>query len=192
MARSGPRPQFMPTMSAPAARRFWATSAGLSPHIVRSRSCISSYWKNMVAMTGRSVTALHARTAAVASCGNIMVSTAKRSTPPSARAAACSRNVSKYSSSVVSPSGSYSAGRRLVGPIDPATYPSRGAAARARRAPFTFSSRVRSPSWYSLSLRRVPQRCSSPRSDCPRRNSPGGSSARHRRGYRSTAPGRPR
>src|SRR5206468_3765109 len=38
MARSGPRPQFMPTTSAPAARRFLATSAGLSPHIVRSRS----------------------------------------------------------------------------------------------------------------------------------------------------------
>ena len=54
MARSGPRPQFMPTMSAPAARRLLATSAGLSPHMVRSRSCSSSYWKNMVAITGRS------------------------------------------------------------------------------------------------------------------------------------------
>jgi dienelactone hydrolase len=51
----------------------------------------------------------------------LIVSTAKRSTPPSARASACSRNVSKYSSSVVSPRGSYSAGSRLVGPTDPAT-----------------------------------------------------------------------
>ena len=110
----------MPTTSAPAARRFFATSAGLSPHIVRSRSWSSSYWKNIVAMTGRPVVR-QARTAATASCGNIMVSTAKRSTPPSARASACSRNVSRYSSSVVSPSGSYSAGRRLVGPTDPAT-----------------------------------------------------------------------
>src|SRR5882724_12150901 len=100
MARSGPRPQFMPTTSAPAARRFLATSAGLSPHIVRSRSCSSSNWKNIVAITGRSVTALHARMAAVASWGNIIVSTANRSTPPSASASACSRNVSSYSSSV--------------------------------------------------------------------------------------------
>src|SRR5213596_1425899 len=61
MARSGPRPQFMPTTSAPAARRFLATSAGLSPHIVRSRSCRSSNWKNIVAITGRSVTALRER-----------------------------------------------------------------------------------------------------------------------------------
>ena len=100
MARSGPRPQFMPTMSAPAARSCLATSAGLSPHMVRSRSCSSSYWKNMVAITGRSATALQARIAAAASCGNIMVSTAKQSTPPSASASACSRNVSTYSSSV--------------------------------------------------------------------------------------------
>src|SRR6266436_8168209 len=100
IARSGPRPQFMPITSAPAATRFFTTSAGLSPHIVRSRSWISSYWKNMVAITGRSATALQARTAAVHSCGNIMVSTAKRSTPPSASASACSRNVSTYSSSV--------------------------------------------------------------------------------------------
>ena len=77
-----------------------ATSAGLSPHMVRSRSLPSSYWKNMVAMTGRSATALHARMAAVASWGNIMVSTAKRSTPPSASASACSRKVSSYCSSV--------------------------------------------------------------------------------------------
>ncbi len=54
----------------------------------------------MVAMTGRSATALHARIAAVHSCGNIMVSTANRSTPPSASAAACSWNVSMYCSSV--------------------------------------------------------------------------------------------
>src|SRR2546425_9501098 len=64
MARSGPRPQFMPMTSAPAASRFLATSAGLSPHMVRSRSWISSYWKNMVAITGRSAAALHARIAA--------------------------------------------------------------------------------------------------------------------------------
>src|SRR5207247_2144780 len=69
IARSGPRPQFIPTTSAPAARRLAATSAGLSPHIVRSRSCSSSYWKNIVAITGRSVTSLHARTAAVAVVG---------------------------------------------------------------------------------------------------------------------------
>ncbi len=100
IARSGPRPQFMPTMSAPAPSKVFATSAGLSPHIVRSRSWISSYWKNMVAMTGRSAAALHALMAAVASWGNIMVSTAKRSTPPSARASACSLNVARYSSSV--------------------------------------------------------------------------------------------
>ncbi len=54
----------------------------------------------MVAITGRSATALQARTAAAASCGNIMVSTAKQSTPPSARASACSRNAAKNSSSV--------------------------------------------------------------------------------------------
>ena len=71
-------------------------------------------------MTGRPVV-LQARTAAMASCGNIIVSTANRSTPPSASASACSRNVSKYSSSVVSPKGSYSAGNRLVGPTEPAT-----------------------------------------------------------------------
>ena len=100
MARSGPRPQFMPTMSAPALRRFLATSPALSPHMVRSRSCISSYWKNIVAITGRSATALQARIAAVASWGNIIVSTAKTSTPPSASASACSRNVASYSSSV--------------------------------------------------------------------------------------------
>src|SRR3989442_1202662 len=69
----------------------------------------------MVAMTGRSATVLQARIAAVASWGNIMVSTANRSTPPSARASACSRNVWKYSSSVGSPSGSYSAGSPLGG-----------------------------------------------------------------------------
>ncbi len=100
MARSGPRPQFIPTMSAPAASRVFATSAGLSPHMVRSRSCCSSYWKNMVAITGRSVTALQAAMAAVASCGNIMVSTAKMSTPPSASASACSVKVSRYCWSV--------------------------------------------------------------------------------------------
>ena len=109
-----------------------------------------------MAITGSSATALQARTAALASWGNIIVSTAKRSTPPSASAAACSRNASKYSSSVVSPSGSYSAGSRLVGPIDPATKPAAGATERARRAPRSFSSRVRSPIRYSLSFRRLP------------------------------------
>ena len=54
----------------------------------------------MVAITGRSATALQAAMAAVASCGNIMVSTAKMSTPPSASASACSRKVSRYCSSV--------------------------------------------------------------------------------------------
>src|SRR4030095_12845559 len=85
IARSGPRPQFMPTTSAPAARRFFAPSAGLSPHIVRSRSWISSYWKNMVAITGRSATALHARIAAVPSCGKLMVSTREKIAPALAR-----------------------------------------------------------------------------------------------------------
>src|SRR5437762_3481286 len=33
MARSGPRPQFIPTTSAPAASRVRATSAGLSPPV---------------------------------------------------------------------------------------------------------------------------------------------------------------
>src|SRR3989338_2195003 len=84
LAGTGPRPQFMPTTSAPAPRRVLATSAGLSPHIVRSRSCSGSYWKNMVAITGRSAAALHARMAAVASWGDIIVSTAKRSTLPAA------------------------------------------------------------------------------------------------------------
>src|SRR5256885_866725 len=64
IARSGPRPQFIPTTSAPAARRLRATSAGLSPHIVRSRSCSSSNWKNIVAITGRAVALLQARVAA--------------------------------------------------------------------------------------------------------------------------------
>ena len=100
MARSGPRPQFMPTMSAPASRSVRATSAGLSPHMVRSRSWISSYWKNMVAITGRPAAALQALMAPMASWGNIMVSTAKMSTPPSASASACSLKVAKYSSSV--------------------------------------------------------------------------------------------
>ena len=110
----------------------------------------------MVAITGRPVTALQALMAAMASWGNIMVSTAKRSTPPSARARACSLKVSKYSSSVVSPSGSYSAGSRLVGPMEPATQRPGGHTERASRAPFSFSSRVRSPIRYSLSLSRVP------------------------------------
>src|SRR3972149_5823706 len=134
MARSGPRPQFMPTTSAPAPRRVLATSAGLSPHIVRARSCSGSYWKNMVAITGRSAAALHARMAAVASWGNIIVSTAKRSTPPSASASACSLKFSKYCSSLVSPSGSYSRGGGVVGPMDPGTHlPGRQGVAREAR-----------------------------------------------------------
>ena len=157
IARSGPRPQFMPTMSAPAPSRLFATSAGLSPHMVRSRSCISSYWKNIVAITGRSATALHARIAAMASWGNIMVSTAKMSTPPSASASACSLKGRDVLLVARVPEGlvlDRQPARRADRARDVAGRAGRPSAPAAR--PCRFSSRVRSPIWYSFSLSRVP------------------------------------
>ena len=93
----------------------------------------------------------------------------------------------------VSPSGSYSTGSRLVGPMEPATNPPGGPTARASRAPFSFSSRGRSPMPYSLSLSAVPPKVFvSTRSRAGRRSSPRWIVAdRRRRACRSRARGSP-
>src|SRR6516164_9007071 len=156
-ARTGPpSPQLHPTMSAPASARNRAASAGVEPHRVRSMFLSALYWKNMVAITGRSAASLAARMAVVASSGTIIVSTAKKSAPPSASARACSLKLAPSSSSDTSPSGGTVSGRCPDGPMDPATYPSAGQMDRASRAPRTLRSRVRSSRAYGASLRRVP------------------------------------
>ena len=58
--------------------------------MVRSMFLFRPHWKNMLHITGRPVASLAALIAMIASSGIIIVSMAKRSTPPSAKARACS------------------------------------------------------------------------------------------------------
>ena len=86
----------------------------------------------MVAITGRSATALQAADRRRRLLGNIMVSTAKMSTPPSARACGLlpeGLEVLLVGGDVVA--DTVVGGRQLVGPMEPATQPPGGQTARA-------------------------------------------------------------
>lgn len=93
--------------------------------------------------------------AALTSRMSCAVSTISRSAPPSRRPRACSANTSTSLAKGMFPSvGSSEAGRKPVGPIDPATKRSSPAAVRAICAAFVLISSVCSPRPHSSSFRR--------------------------------------
>ena len=93
--------------------------------------------------------------AALTSRMSCAVSTMRRSTPPSTRFCACSSNTPARSRKEIWPSvGSSEAGRKPVGPIDPATKRSSPTAARAISAALRLISAVCSPRPHSSSFRR--------------------------------------
>ena len=96
-------------------------------------------------------------TAALTSRMSCAVSMMIRSTPPSTRPRACSSKTSTRSRKRIEPSvGSSEAGRKPVGPIEPATKCSSPTALRAISAARRLISSVCSPRPHSSSLRREP------------------------------------
>jgi hypothetical protein len=83
--RCGPTEQLAPRTATPSGVKVLTTSAGVSPEIVRPSSA-----KVIKATIGKSLADLAASRAAVISSRLPIVSTKRRSTPPSSRASTCS------------------------------------------------------------------------------------------------------
>ena len=129
---AGPTLQFRPMTSAESRSICGTNSSGGTPSRLSPSSSVV-----ICATIGRSQTARTAAIAAPSSFTSRNVSRMKRSTPPSASAAACARNSAVASSTLILPHGSM---RIPSGPIAPATYAWVLAACRARRAPATLTS----------------------------------------------------
>jgi len=143
---SGPVEQLQPNAPAPRLCRVTRAESGSVPPSVRpSRS------KVIVTMTKGSASSRTARSAALASWMSIIVSMAKRSTPPSRRPSACSRKIATASSKPTGPKGSTNC---PVGPISPATSTSLPTASRARTADRRLIPRT-SARPYSASFKRL-------------------------------------
>ncbi len=158
----GPVEQLSPSTSTSRATSV-VISAGTS---VPSSIVPDSFSKNRLAWMGR-VTPVRLKAsrapkiAALVSRMSCCVSMISRSAPPSIRAPACSSKTSTSLPKLMSPSvGSSDAGRKPVGPIDPATKRSSPAALRAISAAFRLISSTCSPSPHSSSLIRLPWKVS--------------------------------
>ena len=155
---SGPVEQFRPmtsTRSASSVVRTAETSVPRSifPPLGRSETEIWSGSVRPVAANASRAPKIAALTSRMSCAVSIMI----RSAPPCTRPVACSVKTSTSFANEMSPSvGSSEAGRKPVGPIEPATQRSSPTARRAISAALRLISSVCSPRPHSSSLRRLP------------------------------------
>ncbi len=159
---SGPVEQLSPITSAPSAVRVVSTAwisvpSSILPPCGRRETLVWIGTLRPVCLNASCAPKIAAFTSRM----SWAVSMISRSAPPSIRPVACSVKTSTSFANEMSPSvGSSLAGRKPVGPIEPATKRSSPAALRAISAAFVLISRVRSARPHSSSLRRLPWKVS--------------------------------
>ncbi len=159
---SGPVEQLSPITSTSSAARVVSTAAMSVPSSILP-PCGSSETEAWIGSDRPpSLNASRApNTAALTSRMSCAVSMMIRSAPPSTRPRACSVNTSTRSRNEIAPRvGSSEAGRKPVGPIEPATKRSGPAARRAISAALVLISSVCSPRPHSSSFSREPWKVS--------------------------------